>query len=596
MKKPTNNQSQNHKPSFWSRYQNHIYGISGLVLGIISLLKVDAFNLIIGLYNVVSNKMPLAQLSFDTQRIVFIIIGIIGFIFAIIGVRNISESKKKTISDKQNQLTERVTQLEDALKKSLQMAGTEIVQDKFPLNVVEPSGEAVELAEQIPDDAYSYALTLKALAEKRTNVARKMLVKAVAEKKTELAKIYETRALIEDYAGNYGAAVEHYEKTIALNPNALDIQSRLVMSLYGSGDYNKGVKLGEKVLSKLKAESDTDPIDIGTSMNSLAELYRNQGRYTEAEPLFNKAFEICVKALGEDHPLLAVILSNLAGLYEDRGKYARAEPLYKKSLSIRIKTLGTYHPSVATNLNNLAGLYGAQGKYVDAEPLYKKSLEIIEEVLGKDHPYLATMQNNLAGLYQAQDKYAEAEPLYKRSLAIKEKALGEDHPELATTLNDLALLYESMGKYNEAEPLFKKSIEIYKKALGEDHSSMAITLNNLAGLHRAQRRFDEAEPLYEKSLAISEKMFGKDHSKLTTTLNNLAEFYRIQGRYIKAEQYYKRAISIIERKLPDHPNLAVLLINYALMLDEANRHDEAKQMRAKAEVVRAKHRDRKQRE
>ncbi len=61
-----------------------------------------------------------------------------------------------------------------------------------------------------------------------------------------------------------------------------------------------------------------------------------------------------------------------------------AEPLYKRSLAILEKALGPEHPNVAMSFNNLALLYEAQGRYGDAEPLYKRSLAISEKVLGPE--------------------------------------------------------------------------------------------------------------------------------------------------------------------------------------------------------------------
>ena len=75
-------------------------------------------------------------------------------------------------------------------------------------------------------------------------------------------------------------------------------------------------------------------------------------------------------------PMSRQSLNNLAALYDDQGRYADAEPLYKRSLAIWEKALGPDHPDVATALNNLAALYDDQGRYADAEPLYKRSLAI----------------------------------------------------------------------------------------------------------------------------------------------------------------------------------------------------------------------------
>ncbi len=88
---------------------------------------------------------------------------------------------------------------------------------------------------------------------------------------------------------------------------------------------------------------------------------------------------------------LAVILSCLtAELYRDQGKYAEAEPLYRRALAIDEKALGPEHPDVGQSLNNLAEGYHSQGRYAEAEPLYKRALAIFEKALGPEHPDVAT--------------------------------------------------------------------------------------------------------------------------------------------------------------------------------------------------------------
>jgi hypothetical protein len=46
------------------------------------------------------------------------------------------------------------------------------------------------------------------------------------------------------------------------------------------------------------------------------------------------------KALGSDHPDVGASLNNLAELYRAQGKYDLAEPLYKRSIPIFEKALG----------------------------------------------------------------------------------------------------------------------------------------------------------------------------------------------------------------------------------------------------------------
>jgi len=70
---------------------------------------------------------------------------------------------------------------------------------------------------------------------------------------------------------------------------------------------------------------------------------------------------------------VATSLQNLALLYASQGRYAEAEPLYQRSLAIAEKVVEPEHPSMGQCLNNLAELYRAQGKYAEAEPLYQRA-------------------------------------------------------------------------------------------------------------------------------------------------------------------------------------------------------------------------------
>ncbi len=79
---------------------------------------------------------------------------------------------------------------------------------------------------------------------------------------------------------------------------------------------------------------------------------------------------------------MAASLNNLAVLYDNQGRYAEAEPLYERALAIQEEVLGAEHPDVAVSLNNLAALYYAQGRYAEAEPLYERALGVGEKVFG----------------------------------------------------------------------------------------------------------------------------------------------------------------------------------------------------------------------
>ncbi|MGI2909795.1 tetratricopeptide repeat protein, partial [Tolypothrix sp. VBCCA 56010] len=76
-------------------------------------------------------------------------------------------------------------------------------------------------------------------------------------------------------------------------------------------------------------------------------------------------------------------------LYQSQGRYSEAEPLYQKALQLTQRLLGEEHPDVAMSYNNLALLYESQGRYSEAEPLYQKALQLYQRLLGEEHPHVA---------------------------------------------------------------------------------------------------------------------------------------------------------------------------------------------------------------
>ncbi len=153
-----------------------------------------------------------------------------------------------------------------------------------------------------------------------------------------------------------------------------------------------------------------------------------QGRYEEAEQQL-KAALVQVEQSGPNDPRLPNILDGLAETYRAQGRYAEAEPLYKRSIAIRERTNGPERSSLVGTLNGLADLYRAQGRYAEAEPLYKRSLAYWERTAGREHSHVATLMEKFATVLRGMDRAAEAAELEARVRAIRAKGPQQDVPQ-----------------------------------------------------------------------------------------------------------------------------------------------------------------------
>jgi tetratricopeptide (TPR) repeat protein len=367
--------------------------------------------------------------------------------------------------------------------------------------------------------------------------------------------------------------------------------NRQVIELYQSGDIAGAIPLAEDAL-KLAQRIFTSPnADVATSLNDLAMLYTSQGRWSDAEPLYERALSIRERLFGErPHADVATSLNNLAALHASQGRWSNAELLYERVLAIHKRIFTSPNNDVAASLNNLALLYASQGRWSDAELLYERVLAIHEQLFGeRPNADVANSLNNLGMLYASQGRWSDAEPLYERALSIRERLFGERlNADVAASLNNLAALYASQGRWSDAEHLYEQVLAIHERIFTSPNNDVAASLNNLAMLYASQWRWSDAEPLYERALSIRERLCGeRPHADVAASLNNLAMLYASQWRWSDAEPLYERALSIRERLFGERPHadLATSLNNLAELYRSQGRWSDAGPLYARALAI-----------
>jgi tetratricopeptide (TPR) repeat protein len=123
---------------------------------------------------------------------------------------------------------------------------------------------------------------------------------------------------------------------------------------------------------------------VGTTLNNLAELYREQDRFDEIEPLYRRSLGIMEKALGSEHPEVGILFNNLALLYERQARYYGADAHHKRVLDIREKALGPEHPEVGSSFNNLAMFVLTQNDWARAAHYWHRSTDIMRRRAERD--------------------------------------------------------------------------------------------------------------------------------------------------------------------------------------------------------------------
>ncbi len=130
--------------------------------------------------------------------------------------------------------------------------------------------------------------------------------------------------------------------------------------------------------------------------------------FPQAEKHFKAALNEA-ETFSPDDWRLTLTLGNLAENYRLQARYAEAEPYFKRALEIDEQVYGPDHPNVAAHLNNLAHNYHVQDRLAEAEPLYKRALDIWEKILGPNDALVLFALKNYVDLLHEMGRDAEAE-------------------------------------------------------------------------------------------------------------------------------------------------------------------------------------------
>src|SRR5208337_3280409 len=151
----------------------------------------------------------------------------------------------------------------------------------------------------------------------------------------------------------------------------------------------------------------------------LAEVYRAEGKYNDAFPLYERALQIYTALYGHDATEIADTLDGEGELYTATGAFDKAEPLLLQALACRQKTPGPESAEVAQSFESLGTLYSKNGRTKQAEESFRQAVSIYGKTLGGDHPDYANALENLALCYGARRDFASAERLLQRVLEIR---------------------------------------------------------------------------------------------------------------------------------------------------------------------------------
>ncbi len=376
---------------------------------------------------------------------------------------------------------------------------------------------------------------------------------------------------------NLAGAVKELDGTAIGDPLVVaDMQLTLGKSLIGLGDFESAVVLLEKSVATRTSMLGLEHPDTLSSMSSLAEGYRRQGKYDRVLPLYEQTLALHKATLGPEHPDTLASMSGLADGYYSVGEYDLAVALDEQTLALRRAKLGPDHPETLRSMNNLAVGYSSEGRYDLALPLYEQTLALRKAKLGSDHPETLRSMRGLAAGYLSVGKADLALPLLEEAVTLHKAKVGPDHPNTLASISGLADAYRLAGKFDLAVALSEQAFSLQKEKIGPDHPDTLASMSVLAAAYALVGKLDLAISISEQTLALHQAKLGPDHPDTLESMNKLAAAYAEVGKFDLAVTLSEKTLTLQKAKFgAEHPFVLKTTHHHAVALLQVRRSDEA---------------------
>ncbi|REK10735.1 MAG: hypothetical protein DWQ36_03355 [Acidobacteria bacterium] len=266
---------------------------------------------------------------------------------------------------------------------------------------------------------------------------------------------------------------------------------------------------------------------------------------------WTRAIEHTRRHFGSDHHFMGSLLQNLAALRRDQGRYEQSIRLLREAERLDSERYGSDHPWLATLRVSLAEALIAVGELSSAERSLQRALEVLEDSGGGGLEY-ALLQ--LGRLRQSQGRWQDSLPILHSALDTARTAFGELHQDTALVWATLATTLRQLGDLEEAERYARQAIDVVDKVHSAPPTVRVPYLLELARIESTRGGFARAEELTREGIATLRRHGATPGSPAVLEARALlAEIWSQQGLGDQARDLARELLAAAQELEARHP-------------------------------------------
>jgi eukaryotic-like serine/threonine-protein kinase len=398
--------------------------------------------------------------------------------------------------------------------------------DRIVLKALEPdAGQRYRSAEQLLDDLGRYRDGRPVRA--RPNTVTYRLLKYTRRHRAGVAATGAAIALLVALSGFHAVRITQERDRARAEAGKAQATTQFLQRLLG--DAYPSVALGDSfsmtdLLARATARVDSlaaQPAVQAELLRTLGDIYREQGRFTEALALLERAVETHRRSEQPLDRAAGQALSALGHLQYETKDFAAALETHRESLRIFRRVMAADDSLVLFALNNIATAATELRHFDEARSAHEEVLARRARLFADTSQLVHVTHHNLGHLYETMGRDSAAERAMRTALQIRRSALPSDHPATALTMTNLAALLARTDRLEEAEGLYRHALEAFRRVFGPDHHRVGLAAYSYGGLLQRMGRLEEAEAMLRTTVSIDRRTYGDRHMEVGLDLRRL---------------------------------------------------------------------------
>ena len=252
----------------------------------------------------------------------------------------------------------------------------------------------------------------------------------------------------------------------ALNVKDVSWQARLG-AIMGLADIDRQEQAWHESTSQWNeaigiAQAHANTVYESFAIRGLGETWLNRGDMSRAEPLLRRSLALLENTPGVPEYRLGLALDTLATLYRLQGKTGLAEELWMRELQIDRKMFGDNHPQTALVMGHLAEAWSWDGDTKGARDYSRQVTSIMESHFNGHSPAVASALVNEAVVEQRANCLEVAAGLYARAFGIV-KSTRPSSPVSDTVARLYAGVLSQLHRDREAKQILAEASAFHTK-------------------------------------------------------------------------------------------------------------------------------------